>query len=163
MSLTVSSEDLVWMRVSPFPIYWFDGKNNVAIANISNYDRRGRGSLSCADFEPVTPLSNKSEEFLQLKDYLMDTRGSTHSANYQIAQIFRIERDGEFERFDISHKASLDRRLLWHGSRCTNFGGILSQGLRIAPPEAPVSGYGTCMTSYQISSTGLPCNCAVQS
>ena len=34
-----------------------------------------------------------------------------------------------------------DRRLLWHGSRATNFGGILSQGLRIAPPEAPVSGY----------------------
>lgn len=34
-----------------------------------------------------------------------------------------------------------DRRLLWHGSRCTNFGGILSQGLRIAPPEAPVNGY----------------------
>jgi hypothetical protein len=25
-----------------------------------------------------------------------------------------------------------------HGSRLTNFAGILSQGLRIAPPEAPV-------------------------
>jgi poly [ADP-ribose] polymerase len=34
-----------------------------------------------------------------------------------------------------------NRRLLWHGSRSTNFGGILSQGLRIAPPEAPVNGY----------------------
>jgi len=31
--------------------------------------------------------------------------------------------------------------LLWHGSRVTNFVGILSQGLRIAPPEAPVTGY----------------------
>ena len=31
--------------------------------------------------------------------------------------------------------------LLWHGSRLTNWVGILSQGLRIAPPEAPVSGY----------------------
>jgi poly [ADP-ribose] polymerase len=30
---------------------------------------------------------------------------------------------------------------LFSGSRATNFGGILSQGLRIAPPEAPVSGY----------------------
>jgi len=28
-----------------------------------------------------------------------------------------------------------------HGSRATNYGGILGQGLRIAPPEAPVSGY----------------------
>jgi poly [ADP-ribose] polymerase 2/3/4 len=25
--------------------------------------------------------------------------------------------------------------LLWHGSRSTNFAGILKQGLRIAPPE----------------------------
>ena len=33
------------------------------------------------------------------------------------------------------------RQLLWHGSRLTNFVGILSQGLRIAPPEAPVTGY----------------------
>jgi poly [ADP-ribose] polymerase len=34
-----------------------------------------------------------------------------------------------------------NKLLLWHGSRITNFVGILSQGLRIAPPEAPVSGY----------------------
>ncbi|KAJ0113102.1 hypothetical protein Patl1_00985 [Pistacia atlantica] len=33
-----------------------------------------------------------------------------------------------------------NRMLLWHGSRLTNWAGILSQGLRIAPPEAPGSG-----------------------
>ena len=32
-------------------------------------------------------------------------------------------------------------QLLWHGSRMTNYAGILSSGLRIAPPEAPVTGY----------------------
>lgn len=31
--------------------------------------------------------------------------------------------------------------LLWHGSRLSNYVGIISQGLRIAPPEAPVTGY----------------------
>ena len=31
--------------------------------------------------------------------------------------------------------------LLWHGSRFSNFVGIISQGLRIAPPEAPRTGY----------------------
>lgn len=31
--------------------------------------------------------------------------------------------------------------MLWHGSRFSNFVGILSQGLRIAPPEAPKTGY----------------------
>lgn len=33
------------------------------------------------------------------------------------------------------------RMLLWHGSRLTNWFGILRQSLRIAPPEAPVTGY----------------------
>lgn len=31
--------------------------------------------------------------------------------------------------------------LLWHGSRFSNFVGIISQGMRIAPPEAPKTGY----------------------
>ena len=31
--------------------------------------------------------------------------------------------------------------LLFHGSRISNYAGILGQGLRIAPPEAPVTGY----------------------
>ena len=60
------------------------------------------------------------------------------------------------------------RMLLWHGSRSTNFAGtigfvifllffrsycavitgILSQGLRIAPPEAPVNGNDHIFTIY---------------
>ena len=39
------------------------------------------------------------------------------------------------------HNDSYFRILLWHGSRLTNYVGILNQGLRIAPPEAPVTGY----------------------
>lgn len=31
--------------------------------------------------------------------------------------------------------------LLWHGSRLSNWVGILSHGLRVAPPEAPITGY----------------------
>jgi len=31
--------------------------------------------------------------------------------------------------------------MLWHGSRVTNYIGILSEGLKIAPEDAPVSGY----------------------
>ncbi|KAI2624738.1 poly polymerase catalytic domain-containing protein [Xylaria nigripes] len=89
----------------------------------------------------MTPLSHTSEEFAQLSDYLMRTHGTTHSFKFNLQEIFRIERNGEFARFDASHQTPRNRRLLWHGSRCTNFGGILSQGLRIAPPEAPVSGY----------------------
>ncbi|KXX76020.1 Poly [ADP-ribose] polymerase 2 [Madurella mycetomatis] len=93
--------------------------------------------------QEMTPLDPTSGEFTQLQDYLNGSRGSTHGHTYKVEAIFRIERDGEKDRFDSSTfgKMSQNRRLLWHGSRCTNFGGILSQGLRIAPPEAPVSGY----------------------
>ncbi|OCL14247.1 PARP-domain-containing protein [Glonium stellatum] len=93
--------------------------------------------------QEMTPLDHSSTDFVELQKYLLNTRGSTHNLNYDIQDIFRIERQGEKERFEMSDFASVshDRRLLWHGSRCTNFAGILSQGLRIAPPEAPVSGY----------------------
>ena len=54
-----------------------------------------------------------------------------------LEDVFEICKAGEEERFkDVGN-----RMLLWHGSRLTNWAGILSQGLRIAPPEAPVTGY----------------------
>mmetsp|Transcript_16327 Transcript_16327/g.13999 ORF Transcript_16327/g.13999 Transcript_16327/m.13999 type:complete len:166 (+) Transcript_16327:8339-8836(+) len=34
-----------------------------------------------------------------------------------------------------------NRMYLWHGSKISNYMGILSEGLRIAPPEAPTTGY----------------------
>ena len=50
-----------------------------------------------------------------------------------------MRRAGEATRF--GRWAQDDNRLLlWHGSRLSNFVGLLSQGLRIAPPEAPCSG-----------------------
>ncbi|KAJ5520924.1 hypothetical protein N7463_001377 [Penicillium fimorum] len=92
----------------------------------------------------MTELDPKSTEFRELEDYLQNSRGETHNMTYKVVNIFRIERQGENDRFNASPYAKIpdsDRRLLWHGSRSTNFGGILSQGLRIAPPEAPVNGY----------------------
>ena len=54
-----------------------------------------------------------------------------------LLKAYELNRHGEEKKFkDFGNK-----KLLWHGSRMTNFVGILSQGLRIAPPEAPSSGY----------------------
>lgn len=119
-------------------------------ANIMKVDKGSEADIHPLDkqyqglgMEEMTPLDPAGGEFQQLSDYLMKTRGATHSANFMVEAIFRIERNGEQDRFNQSKFASIpcDRRLLWHGSRSTNFGGILSQGLRIAPPEAPVTGY----------------------
>ncbi|KIW70897.1 hypothetical protein, variant 2 [Phialophora macrospora] len=93
----------------------------------------------------MTPLTTASSEYNEISKYLTKSVGGTHNIRYTVQDVFRIERNGEFDRLDRSSYANLgaksDRRLLWHGSRASNFGGILSQGLRIAPPEAPVSGY----------------------
>ena len=106
-------------------------------------DRQFQG-LGLETMEPVDPSTS---EYTLLEDYLIKTHSQTHYMKFQLEGIFRVERKGENARFAASpfarplNDGSSDRRLLWHGSRATNFGGILSQGLRIAPPEAPVSGY----------------------
>jgi poly [ADP-ribose] polymerase len=95
--------------------------------------------------QEMTPLDDEGTEFKEIERCLNGSVGTTHNLSYKVQDIFRIERNGEQDRLSKSTYANLgpksDRRLLWHGSRVTNFGGILSQGLRIAPPEAPVSGY----------------------
>jgi len=69
-----------------------------------------------------------------------DGFGSYYGYRNRVSLIkaYELKRQGELEKF----KSELgNKKLLWHGSRITNFVGILSQGLRIAPPEAPSSGY----------------------
>ncbi|KAI1436353.1 poly polymerase catalytic domain-containing protein [Xylaria sp. CBS 124048] len=120
------------------------------IQTLNPLDRQFQG----LGLREMTPINQKSEEFTRLRDYLIFTQGETHHLSYELQEIFRVERNGEFDRFDNAHgRAPRDRRLLWHGSRCTNFGGILSQGLRIAPPEAPVTGYGMLPPPLVISSS----------
>jgi len=71
------------------------------------------------------------------EEYLENTSSDNTYQKLEILEAFEIEKSLEKERFvDYGNK-----KLLWHGSRISNYVGILSQGLRIAPPEAPVSGY----------------------
>lgn len=54
-----------------------------------------------------------------------------------------------------------NKKLLFHGSRFSNFPGILKNGLRIAPPEAPCSGYlygkGVYLADFAAKSTPYSC------
>ncbi|KAH8145222.1 uncharacterized protein LAJ45_10783 [Morchella importuna] len=90
------------------------------------------------------PLDKYTPEFKNLEAYVKKTQGKTHRMNLKVEEIFRVTRSVEEEHWQNAgwdKLASDNRYLLWHGSRTTNFAGILSQGLRIAPPEAPVNGY----------------------
>jgi Poly(ADP-ribose) polymerase catalytic domain len=44
---------------------------------------------------------------------------------------------------------------LWHGSRFSNYVGIITQGLKIAPPEAPHTGYVHGKGIYFANEIGL--------
>lgn len=118
----------------------------------------------------LEPIDKKSEEFKMLNKYVQNTHASTHSSyELEIIDVFKVARQGEARRYKPFKKLH-NRKLLWHGSRLTNFVGILSHGLKIAPPEAPPTGYmfgkgiyfadmvsksaNYCCTSQQ-NSTGL--------
>ncbi|CAL1292483.1 unnamed protein product [Larinioides sclopetarius] len=91
-----------------------------------------------ADIEAV---GKDTEEYLLVEKYLKNTHAPTHNQYIlDLLEVFRVNRHGESENYR-KFKGLHNKKLLWHGSRVTNFVGILSQGLRIAPPEAPVSGY----------------------
>ena len=86
-------------------------------------------------------LDQNCDEFKKIIEYVKNTHAKTHSSFKLLVQdVFKISREGEDLAFD-KFKSLHNKKLLWHGSRLTNFAGILSQGLRIAPPEAPSTGY----------------------
>lgn len=89
----------------------------------------------------IEVLDKTSKEFEMIQQYVKNTHAKTHMQyDLEIEDVFAVKRQGEEQRFKPFKKLP-NRKLLWHGSRTTNFAGILSQGLRIAPPEAPVTGY----------------------
>ncbi len=72
-----------------------------------------------------------------IRQYVENGKGGYQ--NLKIVDCFKIKREGEEKIFNPERLGN--KKLLWHGSRFSNFVGILSQGLRIAPPEAPSTGY----------------------
>ncbi|XP_056334691.1 poly [ADP-ribose] polymerase 2 [Danio aesculapii] len=92
-------------------------------------------SLNCQ----LQPLDSDSKEYKVIETYLKSTHAPTHTDyTMTILDVFAVEREGEKDSFNSELQ---NRMLLWHGSRLTNWVGILSQGLRVAPAEAPVTGY----------------------
>jgi poly [ADP-ribose] polymerase 1 len=88
----------------------------------------------------MRPLDKDSKEFLLIKKYIENTHAKTHDQyTLEIEDVFAVERENEKRRYKPFRKLH-NRQLLWHGSRLTNFVGILSHGLKIAPPEAPSTG-----------------------
>jgi len=88
----------------------------------------------------ITPLERYRSEYALIEEMVKQTQSKDFKFQIEIDSVYEVSRHGELERFSKFKKLP-HHRLLWHGSRVSNYIGILSQGLRIAPPEAPVTGY----------------------
>lgn len=53
-------------------------------------------------------------------------------------------------KLEVEVNLKIQNILFLAGSRLTNFVGIISQGLRIAPPEAPATGYMVISLSLSV-------------
>lgn len=96
----------------------------------------------------IAPLCQDSDEYQQIVTYAQQTNdndfgcecGCCGERTVLVKEIFKVDRHGEDERFVRFAKSN--RMLLWHGSNLTNFTGILSNGLKIAPTDTALN--GTC-------------------
>lgn len=89
----------------------------------------------------LVPLDRNSEKWQVLSKWVAQTHAPTHTDyKLKILDIFEVDRPKDRQDF-VAYEDLHNQMLLWHGSRMSNWVGILSQGLRIAPPEAPVTGY----------------------
>ena len=81
----------------------------------------------------IEVLDKASNEFENLKKYVENTHAATHNLyTLDIEQVFKVKRKGESKRFK-PFKQLPNRKLLWHGSRVTNYAGILSQVCSYTP------------------------------
>ncbi|TMW68037.1 hypothetical protein Poli38472_007709 [Pythium oligandrum] len=111
----------------------------------------------------VDRLSEESHEHALLLKYFFNGVRKQNPKQYRISNIFEVARRGESDRFEsyVQSKPSLREqhsKLLWHGTSRTNLMGILADGLRIAPPEAPHHGYsyGKGLYFADVSAKSLP-------
>ncbi|TKR88595.1 hypothetical protein L596_012811 [Steinernema carpocapsae] len=86
----------------------------------------------------IEHLSTSSGDYQRVATYANNTFDGYYygGGKLEIVNVYRIDREAEHSR-----TGGFNRVLLWHGSPISNFVGILSRGLKIAPPEAPVTGY----------------------
>ena len=98
----------------------------------------------------MSPILSDSNEYKVIQKYIENGSGGM---KLEMVDCFSIERDGEAASYNP--KKFGNKQLLWHGSRFSNYVGIITQGLKIAPPEAPHTGYVHGKGIYFANEIGL--------
>jgi hypothetical protein len=69
----------------------------------------------------ITTLKPGSDEYNLVAEYLENTRGYY---NIKLLDVFKLDRNGEDKIYNPNKFGN--KKLLWHGSRFSNFVGIIS-------------------------------------
>ncbi|KAL3475538.1 poly polymerase catalytic domain-containing protein [Aspergillus californicus] len=107
--------------------------------------------------DEMTPLQHRSLESTSLTAYFHQ---SASPNEFKVTDIFRIQRNGEENQPKTAMQLLFhgsNRRLLWHGSRSTNFAGILTRGLQMRPEGVQLNGasYGEGIYFADAASTSI--------
>ncbi|XP_033757810.1 protein mono-ADP-ribosyltransferase PARP3-like [Pecten maximus] len=107
------------------------------------------GLLKCK----LDTLDSKSQEYKILETYTNNTRNSSNWRQTKIKYIWRMDRDGEGDRFK-THDKLTNRKLLWHGTNVAVVAAICKGGLRIMPHSGGRVGSGIYFASENSKSAG---------
>lgn len=88
-----------------------------AKAPLVNVIDENYGKLNCE----IKTLEEKSDEYKLVEEFLENSK-SGHKL--KLLDVFKLKRNGEDKIFNPNKLAN--KKLLWHGSRFSNFVGILS-------------------------------------
>ncbi|KZW03275.1 hypothetical protein EXIGLDRAFT_759147 [Exidia glandulosa HHB12029] len=124
--------------------------SGIMSGHVSKKEHPTDANLHSLELDEIAPVDVETDEFKALEAYCKETYAyGNYGQKMTLENMFRIERRGERQRWleggwdDLpnAEDGTSPRLLLFHGSRSSNFGGILKNGLKIAPPEAPHNGY----------------------
>eukprot|EP00916_Digyalum_oweni_P014610 GHVL01023971.1.p1 GENE.GHVL01023971.1~~GHVL01023971.1.p1 ORF type:complete len:547 (+),score=90.13 GHVL01023971.1:3-1643(+) len=116
-------------------------KNETPDDNENRIDKHYK-QLNCK----LEPMEESNNMFKIINEYTTNTHGRTHTAwKVKVKNVFQLDREDETERYK-KFENNENRMLLWHGSRLTNYVGILSQASIYCTHCLPVSGFTNSST-----------------
>lgn len=92
----------------------------------------------------ITMLNKSSGMYAQICDYVKNTQLNEKQPDlftnyYDVDEIFEVARHEEILRY-APYEENFNRQLLFHGTPVQNYVNILTNGLKISPPEAHFTG-----------------------
>jgi len=88
----------------------------------------------------ITPLEKNSSMFINIEQAVKNSSSVLYpDFSLSVIDAFSVEKPSETKSFE-KYNSLNNHWLLWHGSRLCNYIGILKNGLRICPAEAPLHG-----------------------